>query len=155
MRASIPLMHFLEGWEGCSLTEYNDIAGKPTIGIGHLILPDERFPPEGISQEEAYHILALDLSPREDKLNKLLLSPTSQQQFDGFLSLMFNIGENHFASSTALKRHNAGFIPQAADAMRLWNKATIDGKLVEAPGLCKRRDADRDIYLSGDYSGRP
>ena len=49
--------------EGCVLHPYKDGAGKPTIGIGHLILPHEHF--GKISEQQADELLQNDLRQAE------------------------------------------------------------------------------------------
>ncbi len=49
--------------------------------------------------------------------------PLTQNQFDALVSLIYNIGEGNFASSTLLKMLNAGNYRGAADQFLVWDKS--------------------------------
>ena len=68
----------------------------------------------------------------------------TQNQFDALVSLVFNIGGANFASSTLVKKFNAGDIQGAADQFPRWKNAS--GK--EMKGLVRRRAAERELFLS-------
>lgn len=76
--------------------------------------------------------------------------PTTQNQFDAMCSLAFNIGTNAFAHSTVCDHHCREEYPQAADAFLMWDKAHTDKGFVEIPGLKRRREAERTLYLTPD-----
>src|SRR5262249_44588252 len=65
----------------------------------------------------------------------------------------YNIGLGAFVKSTALKRLNAGDRLGAADAIELWNKGHVNGKLVILPGLARRRAAERALFLQPIEAG--
>ena len=63
------------------------------------------------------------------------------------IALVYNIGSGNFAQSTVLKRLNITVTPDylaAADALRMWNK--VAGEV--NPGLVRRREAERELFLS-------
>ena len=78
-------------------------------------------------------------------------APLNQNQFDALVSWTFNLGPGNLRSSTLLKRLNAGDYRGAADEFLKWNKA--DGKVL--PGLTKRREAERALFLEPVTSPRP
>ena len=41
MRISERGLHLLKEWEGIRLKKYKDVAGKWTIGVGHLLTKEE------------------------------------------------------------------------------------------------------------------
>ena len=43
MNTSSAGLELIKQFEGCRLTTYLDVAGLPTIGVGHLIRPVEDF----------------------------------------------------------------------------------------------------------------
>lgn len=67
-------------------------------------------------------------------------------QLAALTSLAYNIGLAAFKSSTLLKLLLAGNVQGAADQFPRWNKA--QGKVM--PGLTKRRDAERALFLRKD-----
>ena len=76
--------------------------------------------------------------------------PTGENQFAAMVSLCFNIGSGNFKTSSVLRRHREGDDAAAADAFLLWDKAHVDGELVELDGLLRRREAERTLYLTAD-----
>jgi lysozyme len=127
--------------EGLRLDAYKDTGGVWTIGYGST-----RGVHEGmtITPGEAERLLLEDISHHD--INPLLNGcPTKQCQFDAMTSLAFNIGLERFRNSTVLKRHKLGNFMGAANAFLLW---VYDNGRKE-PGLVKRREAERRIYLGG------
>jgi lysozyme len=62
--------------------------------------------------------------------------------------LCFNIGMGNFQSSSVLRFHRARDYTSAGDAFLLWDKARVDGQLVEVAGLLRRRQAEKALYLT-------
>ena len=133
----------IKHFEGLRLQRYLDAVGKPTIGYGHLILPHEHFD-RPLSEAEAQALLRRDLRGAELQLCKLVRVPITQQQFDGLMSFVFNLGAGRLRSSTLLRYLNAGSPAHAADQFLVWNKA--GGKPLA--GLTRRRQAERKLFLS-------
>ena len=132
----------LKDFEGVRLTAYPDpgTGGDPwTIGVGHTG-PEVR---EGmtITASKADELLHKDLARFEAAVNRLA-PKTNQAEFDALVSFAFNVGEGNLASSTLLRKHNAGDYDGAAAQFAVWNKAA--GKVL--PGLIKRRAAEARMY---------
>jgi len=132
--------------EGIRLASYQDPSGSWTIGYGHTV---NVGPGQTITQAEADQLLAQDLMQFEAGVSSVTANPTSNE-FSAMVSLAFNIGMGGFKGSTVLRQHNAGNYAAAADAFLLWNKAHVDGQLVELAGLTTRRAAERALYLTPD-----
>jgi lysozyme len=147
MTISTDGLQMIKNFEGCVLTVYNDAAGLPTIGIGHLIRPGEDFS-AGITMDEALALLAQDVAPAEQAVNAGVTFLLSQPQFDACVSLAFNIGATAFSGSTVLRMINAGNLPAAADAFLLWDKITINGVHQVDPGLLARRTKESEAFRS-------
>ena len=130
--------------EGCVLHPYRDGAGKPTIGIGHLILPHEHF--GKISQEQADELLQQDLRNAERSVQQLVTVPLSDNKFAALVSFTFNLGAQNLRNSTLLRDLNAGDYRGAADQFNRW---VFAGGAVEQ-GLVKRRRAERELFLRAD-----
>jgi lysozyme len=77
-------------------------------------------------------------------LKKCVTVDLTQEMVDACLSLMYNIGGGNFQKSTLVKMINQEDWCAAADAFLSWNKA--NGKAM--PGLTKRRNAERTLFLS-------
>ena len=152
MNPSPALIEFLKGWESCRLKPYLDQAGKWTVGWGHLMqLGDDAT--KAITQAEADALFQTELMSLASLLCTLI-KPV-QQHFDACLSLTYNIGLGAFQTSTLRKMLNAGDFMGAAAQFERWNKVTINGVKQTSAGLTKRRKAERDIFISGNYGGRP
>jgi lysozyme len=93
-----------------------------------------------------------DLRWREEKVAQLTEGhPTSDNQHAAMTCLAYNIGFGDpsrnipgFITSTVLRRHNLGNYGGAADAFMMWIKQK--GQVL--PGLIRRRQAERELYLS-------
>lgn len=136
-------------FEGEVLSVYKDPVGLPTLGVGHLVKPDEKANyPVGkkITKEESRKFLRNDLKKFEACVNNAVTVPITQNQFDALVSLAFNIGEGGFKRSSVLRNLNNRKFDAAADAFLAWNKA--GGKVL--PGLTRRRNAERSIFLTPD-----
>lgn len=140
----------------------NMLKGRSTGSLAKSIYPN------GITLAEAEILLKDDLRSFEFAVTRYLSnSSVTQNQFDAMVSLCFNIGQGNFSKSSVLRFHVAGARnssygkseaierivnsarspSNAADAFLLWNKATVDGKLVTLRGLVNRRSDERDLYL--------
>jgi len=151
-------IEFLIKKEGCILKVYRDSAGHPTIGIGHLITQQEKNTgsiynvnyKNGITKDQAIYIKRQDLNKFENYINSYVNSNINltQNEFDGLVSLCFNIGPNAFKNSTLLRRLNSDHTRTlVADQFLVWKKA--GGKVIR--GLVTRRTEEREIFLNNKY----
>lgn len=147
---SAPLADFVMAWEGLRLLAYDPGDGVWTIGCGHT---------EGVcegltcTKEQALQWLHDDLDERAQGLSKYMTREPSQQQFDALVSLAYNLrnGVRVLGMSRTMELFNAGNDRDCADRLLMWNK--VNGQPWR--GLTARRNAERRIYLDGDYSSRP
>jgi GH24 family phage-related lysozyme (muramidase) len=65
-----------------------------------------------------------------------------------FADAVYNIGPKVACNSTASRYLKQGNYVAACNELPRWNKATVAGKLVELPGLTKRREAEKQLCLS-------
>lgn len=134
-------------FEGEKFTAYKDAAGLSTIGIGHLIKPDESYLLTAtITPEQSNALFEQDLSIAESAIKQLVSSPLNPQQFAALCSFIFNVGVTSFKNSTMLKKLNAGDYDGAASEFLRWNKA--GGEVV--PGLVQRRMAEMTLFKQTD-----
>ncbi len=129
--------------EGFRADEYLDVAGKPTIGYGHLIKAGEDFS-NGVTEEQATELLQQDVAWAEQTVNDNVQVPLTQNQFDALVDFTYNLGPKAFEDSTLLKLVNQGNMDAAADQFPLWVHA---GGVVQ-PGLVTRRQAEQDLWNS-------
>lgn len=135
-------------WEGKRNYAYKDSAGLLTIGVGHLLTRDELTSGkilvdgeyikygDGLSDSIIDKILAHDLGSAENTLNDCLCVNVNQDQYDGLVAFVFNVGSSAFKNSTLLKVINAKDYANVPTQMRRWNRA---GGMV-IPGLIVRRE---------------
>jgi lysozyme len=129
-------LDFITGFEGFSASVYNDIAGKPTIGIGHKILPGEDFK-GGVTLLQAQALLSEDLEPVEDAIAHMI-PHCNQNQFNALCSFGFNLG---VGALLQMLMHGWAEVPEQ---MLRWNHA--DGVVVA--GLARRRQAEVALFTS-------
>jgi len=120
--------------EGYRDTMYQDTKGLDTIGVGHLITPEEHA--TGVirlstgeklgihtkwTKKQVMQLLRDDLYRFRKSVNKLK-NNINQGQFDALLSFAFNIGVSGFERSTAFRRVSQKRHDKVPDAMMLWKK---------------------------------
>lgn len=138
----------IQQFEGLSLTAYVCPAGRWTIGYGHT---EGVQPGDKINRAHADALLRSDLVAFGSGVADALgACEASQHEFDAMVSLAFNVGLTGFRGSTVLRLHRQGNKQGAARAFGMWNKATVNGKLQEVPGLTRRRAAETAFYLTPD-----
>ncbi|MFY8094942.1 MAG: lysozyme [Niveispirillum sp.] len=169
-KATIDLVKRFEGLgdgerDRPGLQPYLCPAGYWTIGYGRVLRgPDGRMfkgdvdrqaaaalYPGGINEAQAASFLIDDLADIGRQLSSRLRVLVSDNQFGACISFVYNVGIAAFTASTLLKRLNAGDQAGAARQFLNWNKATDPrtGRKVELPGLTRRREAERALFLMG------
>jgi lysozyme len=147
-------LDLLTQWEGCELKVYNDSAGLPTIGVGHLLTKSELMSGKisiggvpvqysnGLTQQQAETLLAQDLDPTEAAVNGGVKVTLSQNQFDALTSFTFNVGVGAFTGSTLLKLLNQKQYAQVPEQLMRWTRA--GGRVVQ--GLVNRRQNEIKLW---------
>lgn len=133
----------IEKLEGCVLHAYKDIAGVPTIGVGHT---GGVYMGQTITQAQADELLRKDLKKFVDRVNKFVKVPLNQNQFDALVAFDFNTGS--LGTSSLLKKLNVGDYKGAAAEFAVWNKITDPetGRKVVSTGLINRRKAEVALF---------
>lgn len=148
----------LREFEGLELTAYQDVAGVWTIGYGHTG-PDVH---KGltITQDQAEELLYRDLAWVRKEIEQTVKVKLTICQEAAITGLIYNIGGAAWRKSTCLKRLNNGNPEGAAEALTWFNKARVGGELKVVPGLVRRREAERQLFLndtprSADSDNKP
>lgn len=132
-------LDFITKEEGSRNKAYKDSKGLWTIGVGHLIKPDEQHLISAtLTDDQVKDLLKSDLKWCSEAVESSVKVPLSQPQFDALYSLCFNIGETAFRKSTVVRKLNENDIKGAADAILMWNKPAV---------LEKRRKRERELFL--------
>jgi lysozyme len=127
--------------EGFRSHTYLDVAGIPTIGYGHRLLPHESYP-NGINEQQAAEILIEDARQAQQSVERLVKVALTQGQFDALTDFCFNLGAGRLASSTLLKELNARNYESAREQLLRWDQAA--GKV--NAGLKARREAEFQLW---------
>lgn len=112
-----------------------------TLGYGHT---------HGVREGDTCTAFTAELWLRDDlgtacrAIDAFVKSELSQPRYDALASLVFNIGVGAFEKSTLLKCLNAEAWAEAADEFLKWDHQAG----VELPGLKRRREAERKLFLS-------
>lgn len=143
LKASDAGIALVKEFEGLATEPYDDVGGKLSWGFGHLCKTGDVVP-KHISEADATALLCTDLETAEACVEGIVDVPLSQQQFDGLVALVFNIGCSKFMASTLLRKLNASDYAGAAAEFPRWCK--VNGK--DVPGLLRRRIAERMLFES-------
>ena len=126
----------IASWEGFRSTAYIPIPGDvPTIGFGTTAgvkMGDTIDPVKALQRK------IVDINKFEGALKECVQVPLSQQEYDSYLSLAYNIGPTAFCNSTLVKKLNSQDYAGACKEILRWNRA--GGKVVQ--GLSNRREAE-------------
>jgi RHS repeat-associated protein len=147
MSLSAKGLDFIKKHEGYSNTVYNDSAGYPTIGYGHVIKQGENFD-NGVTEKEATALLAQDTKTAVDTVNSKVTTKLSQTKFDAVVDFTYNLGAKNLGKSNLLSNINGGKAV-TKENFTDWNRA--GGKVVR--GLTVRRTNEFNLFSKGDYSG--
>lgn len=158
----------LKHHEGVRQKPYRDVVGLWTVGVGHLMYPEQaklpnrknakpdytgmcredfQLKPEDnrtFSMEEVDDILRRDLAVFERGVERFVTVPLSQNQFDALVSFSFNVGLGTLQRSTLRQKINRGDYEGAADEFMKYTMA--GGKVFR--GLVIRRTDERNLFLS-------
>lgn len=136
----------IEQWEGRRPTAYHDTAGLWTIGVGHLIKPDESWMVSTtLSEDQIDELFRADIRWAEEATARLFPSITRQNQFDALVSFVYNLGETQVRNGTLDDLINQGAKPETISAK--WREYNRSGGQV-TPGLTRRRAAELALYWS-------
>jgi len=122
--------------EGFVPTAYIPVKGDvPTIGFGTTegVEMGDRTTPE-----RALILLLKDANKFQNAVKRCAPVPMYQYEFDAYVSLTYNIGENAFCKSTLVKLLNQQKYEEACQQILRWNK--FKGR--ELAGLTKRRNEE-------------
>lgn len=152
-------LKMIQHHEGTRLKPYRCPAALWTIGVGHVLYPEQgkikmedrlAYPlaPEDnrrFSQEEVDDILAKDLERFVAGVLRYCPTAGSRQGWmDALVSFAFNVGLGTLQRSTLRQKHNRGDYAGAADEFLKYTKA--GGKVLK--GLVNRRNDERALYIS-------
>lgn len=159
MKISTAGIDLIKHFEGVRLKPYRCPAQLWTVGVGHVLYPDQgKLSAEGkrhyplkpehnrsFTQKEVDELLRNDLCLFEAGVERLCGRSLSQCQFDALVSFVFNLGLGTLQRSTLKSKLTRGDIKGAADQFLRFSMA--GGKVLL--GLQRRRVAERAVFLGG------
>ena len=146
MTPSDSCLSLVKSFEGFQTHAYRCPAGIPTIGYGTTTYPDGRKVQmeDTCTEKDACVWLLHEITEDAEAINRHVTTALNQNQFDALASFAYNVGRGAFMGSTLLWKLNAGDYHGAADQFLKWTH----GGGVELPGLVRRRNAERDLFLA-------
>ena len=137
-------------FEGLSLKPYLCPANYWTIGYGNRFLADGSAVTaitKPITQAQALDLLRRTVMALQEKLRSFVTAPLTDYQEGALLSWQFNVGSAAAEGSTLVRRLNQRLYNSAAQQFLVWDKATVNGRLVVLPGLQRRRKVESAVFL--------
>ena len=158
MKVSAKAIKMIKHHEGVRQKPYKCPAKLWTVGVGHVLYPEqgklkidqrdgfamkiEDF--RTFSMEEVDAILRADLDRFERGVEKFCPVPLTQGQFDALVSFSFNVGLGTLQRSTLRQKVLRGEMEGAAEEFLKYTLA--GGKVLK--GLVTRRNDERALFLS-------
>lgn len=143
--AAVSAATLIAGFEGWSNKVYVDPVGHYAVCAGHDSTDPNGKPLKAgtvYSDDVCSYLLGQDVKTASDAVDALVKVPLSTGERLAYTDFVFNVGRGAFASSSSLRKLNAGDRAGACAGLKLWDKGTVRGKLVTLPGLVKRRQAE-------------
>ena len=140
----------IKKWEGFKPKPYNDVAGNATIGYGYLMhmgAVNEADKKIVWTEEHASTMLEVDIIKIGQELNQIIKVPVTQNEFDSLICWTYNLGMESAISSSWLRELNKGNYKDVPRLMQLWDKAKVNGQLVEVEGLKNRRLDEVTLFI--------
>lgn len=123
-------------------TGYRDPVGIPTVCAGHT---KTAVVGKTETLSTCERLLKEDTTEAQAAVKRLVQVKVTQTQYDELVDFVFNVGSGNFASSTLLKKINAGQCMQAGAEFARW----VYAKGVYLKGLANRRAENRKGWESG------
>ena len=147
MKTSDVGLALIKHYEGFYSKPYRCPAGLWTVGYGHLIgdglnLPDHWN--RHFSVEEIDALLRQDLARFERGVQRYIIVPLSQPQFDALVSFSFNLGLGTLQRSTVRQKINRLDFKGAIQSLLRYDKAGS----VALKGLTLRRRAEAKLMTA-------
>lgn len=137
--------------EGVRYNVYRDVAGYPTVGVGHLVKPEDNLRVgDRISKDLAIDFLEQDLKIAESAVRRLVGDlPLYPYEFDALVDLVFNVGEGNVSPAKSPRLNEAiaaGDYFAMAEELGYHHAA---GNI--ARGLVHRSERRTNIFMLADY----
>jgi GH24 family phage-related lysozyme (muramidase) len=151
LKASPELLEAMIEEEGARQTVYRDVAGYPTVGVGHLVTPEDGLRVgDRISKDKVLDFLERDIAIAERAVARLVSDlPLLQNEFDALVDLVFNVGEGNVSAERS-PRLNMAIAAADYDAIaEELGYHHARGRI--ANGLIHRSERRANIFMDASY----
>lgn len=130
--------------DGFILTVYDDGYGNPTVGLGHLVVPSDNLKmKDTITIEQARAFARIDFAKAVNAVNRRVMVPLHQYEFDALVSVAFNAGAGDGFSDVA-DQINTGDYESMPSFITHYR----------AHKVAWRRRLEANLFATGVYDGR-
>lgn len=138
-------VRLIKQFEGFRPVAYKCPAGIWTIGYGSTSIDGIKVKQgDTITEQAALDDIYRRLNEIDKQITATVRVPLNSNQLNAMLDFVYNLGIGNFRSSTLLRKLNDSDYRGAADELLRWNKS--GGHVLD--GLTRRREAERDLFLS-------
>lgn len=151
LQPSAKLLRTMIEEEGARRTVYRDVAGNPTVGVGHLVRPtDDLQVGDRISHDQVLDFLEQDLATAQQAVRHLVGDlPLYQNEYDALVDLAFNVGEGNLSAERS-PGLNAAIAARDYDAIAdELDYRHASGHI--AMGLVYRSERRENIFTDASY----
>ena len=142
-------LDLIREFEGFRAHAYRDTDGTPVIGYGLSQVGGRKVQMgDRISIHQAEAALKAEVHAMQEQIKSIVTVELDSHQLGALTSFAFNTGFYNLKRSTLLRKLNAGDRHGAANEFLRWNKAHSGGRLVPMAGLTRRRQAERQLFLT-------
>lgn len=153
---NLKTVSLIKSFEALSLTPYKDLVGVWTIGWGTTYYPNGKKVTKAdpaISRDQADYFLMHEITEKSAMLEQFISRiglTLNDNEFGALVSFVYNCGigpvvEGGRSLNQALKSKNKAAI---ADTILIYNKGTFVGVKKTIKGLVRRRNAERQLFLT-------
>ncbi|MEE4348590.1 MAG: lysozyme [Pacificimonas sp.] len=152
LRVSEKMKEVMREEEGAVMRVYRDITGLPTVGVGHLVRPEDGLRVgDVIDENKVLDFLTEDLEIAERAVRDLVGDlELDQYEFDALVDLVFNVGPGNVSAEQSPRLNQA---IRERDYDKIANELiyTLDRLGRQAPGLVYRSERRRQIFRDKSY----
>jgi GH24 family phage-related lysozyme (muramidase) len=138
--------------EGARQTVYRDVAGYPTVGVGHLITPADHLQVgDRVGKDQVLEFLERDLDQAQQAVRRMVGDlPLYQNEYDALVDLAFNVGEGNLSPERSPEL-NAAIAARDYDAIaQQLDYHHAAGRI--ANGLVYRSERRENIFTDASYA---
>lgn len=134
----------IKQFEGFRPEAYKDSVGVWTIGYGTTVINNQPVK-QGmtITQEQALQLVQQEVNKLWSQIESILKVKINDNQMNALIDFAYNLGFGSLKNSTLMRLVNESKFEEAANQFPRWVYA--GGKVL--PGLVKRREAERQLFL--------